>query len=325
MAHYKIDEKSNIPLVGCLAFGIIDRGTNLIQIRPTSLCNQKCPFCSTNANNLKVHPHTYEIEKGYLIKWIKKVIKEKESDEIETNIDSVGEITTHPKFIELIKEVKKIKEVKRISLQTNGLTLTKEKLNKIKGHIDRVNLSFHTLDKEQAKYLAGTDNYNIEKIKETAEYAIKQGIEVFLTPVWLPKINDNQIEKIIEYSNKIGAKIGIQNYEQFKYGRKIKGSKAITFWKFFDKLKRLEKETKTKLILGKEDFKIKKTKRVPTTMETNEIIHAEIKIPGWVNNQMIAVANDRCITINNCKDEIGTFVKLKITDNKNNIYLAKKF
>ena len=131
MTHHKIDEKSGIPLLGCIAFGIIDRGTNLIQIRPTSVCNQKCPFCSTNANNTKVHPHTYEVEKDYLLKWVKVVIKEKECNEIEANIDSVGEITCHPKIIEIIREVKKIKEVKYVSLQTNGLTLTKEKVDKL--------------------------------------------------------------------------------------------------------------------------------------------------------------------------------------------------
>jgi len=116
MTHNVINEKSQIPLIGCIAFGIIDRGTNLIQIRPTSVCNQKCPFCSTNANNPKIHPNTYEIEKNYLIKWIKKVIKEKESDKIEAIIDSVGEVLCHPKIIDIIKEIKKIKEVKFISL-----------------------------------------------------------------------------------------------------------------------------------------------------------------------------------------------------------------
>ncbi len=324
MTHYKINEKSQIPLVGCIAFGVIDRGTNLIQIRPTSVCNQKCPFCSTNANNPKIHPHTYEVEKDYLIKRVKKVIKEKESNEIEANIDSVGEITCHPKIIEITNEIKKIPEVKFISLQTNGLTLTKEKIDRIKNSINRINLSIHTLDKKQAKTLAGNNNYNIEKIKEIAEYAIKNKIEVLLTPVWMPKINDEEIPKIIDFAKEIGAKLGIQKYEVYKYSRKIKHSKPETYWKFYKKLKDLEKEKSIKLILRKEDLNIKKTKRIPTTMDINQIVNAEIKLSGWLPNQMIAVSEDRCITVNNCQDKIGAFVKLKITDNKNNIYLAKK-
>ncbi len=322
MTHYKIDEKSDIPLVGAIQFGIIDRGTNLIQIRPTSVCNQRCPFCSTNANNPKIHPNTYEVEKDYLIKWVKKVIEEKECKEIESNIDSVGEITCYPKITEIINEIKKIPEVKFLSLQTNGLIFTKEKIDKIKNSVDRINLSIHTLNKNQAKVLAGTEAYDIEKIKEVAKYAIKNKIEVFLTPVWMPKINDEEIPKIIDFAKEIGAKLGIQKYEVYKYSRKIKGSKAETYWKFYKKLKDLEKEKNMKLILKKEDMKIKKTKRIPTTMEPGEKLNAEIKLPGWFPNQMIAVANDRCITINNCNSKIGTFVNIKITDNKNNIYIA---
>jgi uncharacterized protein len=324
MTHQKINEESQIPLVGAIAFGIIDRGTNLIQIRPTSVCNQKCPFCSTNANNSKIHPNTYEIEKNYLIKWVKKVIKEKESKEIEANIDSVGEITCHPKIIEIINEINKIKEVTYISLQTNGLTLTKEKVNKLKDSVNRINLSIHTLNKKQAKELAGTDTYDIEKIKEIAKHIIKSKIELYLTPVWIPKINDEEILKLTDFAKEIGAKLGLQKYEVYKYSRKIKGAKAETYWKFYDKLKKLEKEKKIKLIIKREDMNIKKVKRIQTTMEIDEKINIEIKLPGWLPNQMIGIANDRCITVNNCNEKIGTSIQVKITDNKNNIYLAKK-
>jgi uncharacterized Fe-S cluster-containing radical SAM superfamily enzyme len=41
-----------IPLVGHIAFGVIDRGTNIIQVRPTSLCNLNCIFCSVDAGPL---------------------------------------------------------------------------------------------------------------------------------------------------------------------------------------------------------------------------------------------------------------------------------
>ena len=44
-----ITKESKIPLIGCIAFGIIDRGTNLLQVRCTSLCNMNCAFCSTDA------------------------------------------------------------------------------------------------------------------------------------------------------------------------------------------------------------------------------------------------------------------------------------
>ena len=324
MTHYIIKEESNIPLVGSIAFGIIDRGTNLLQIRPTSICNQKCPFCSTNANNPDVHPNTYEVEKNYLIKELKKVIKEKECNEIEANIDSVGEITTHKDIDKIINEIKQIKEVTFLSLQTNGLNLTKKLIDKIKDSTDRINLSIHTLDKKQAKELAGIEHYDIDKIKEIAEYISKTNIELLLAPVWIPNINDEEILKLIDFAKEINAKIGIQNYEIYKYSRKIKKGKPQTYWKFYDKLKKIEKEKNIKLILTKDDFKIIKTKRIPTTMNKEETINAKVKLKGWLKNQVIAVAKDRCITIINSNDEINKNIKIKIIENKNNIYLAKK-
>ena len=67
----KIDQSSGIPLLGVLPFGIIDRGTNLLQIRPTSICNLKCPFCSTSANDLNIHPNNYIVNSDYLVSWVK--------------------------------------------------------------------------------------------------------------------------------------------------------------------------------------------------------------------------------------------------------------
>ena len=36
---YYISKESSIPLIGHSAFGIIDRGTNLLQVRPITGCN----------------------------------------------------------------------------------------------------------------------------------------------------------------------------------------------------------------------------------------------------------------------------------------------
>ncbi|MEM2002843.1 MAG: hypothetical protein QXT77_09385 [Candidatus Methanomethylicaceae archaeon] len=40
---------NDLPLVGTVYFGIIDRGTNVLQIRPTTYCPLSCIFCSTDA------------------------------------------------------------------------------------------------------------------------------------------------------------------------------------------------------------------------------------------------------------------------------------
>ena len=130
--------------------------------------------------------------------------------------------------------------------------------------------------------------------------------------------------KLVDFAKDIGAKLGLQKYEVYKYSRKIKGAKAETYWKFYDKLRKLEKEKDIKLIIRKEDMNIKKTKRIHTTLHPGDKVNTTIKIPGWLPNQVIAISNDRCITINNCKEKIGETIQIKITDNKNNIYIGKK-
>ena len=97
----KINEASGIPLLGCIAFGIIDRGTNILQVRCTSICNANCQFCSTDGGpNSRFHKTNYIVDVNYLIKELKKVAKVK-GDNLIIFLDSVGEPTTNPDFIKL--------------------------------------------------------------------------------------------------------------------------------------------------------------------------------------------------------------------------------
>jgi len=101
----KITKESGIPLLGLIHIGVIDRGSSLLQVRASTYCNMKCTFCSTAANSFEIHPYNYEVELNYLVDWIKEVIKLKDNQVNQINIDSVGEPTAYPKIIELIKEI----------------------------------------------------------------------------------------------------------------------------------------------------------------------------------------------------------------------------
>ena len=41
--------KSTEPILGLLHIGVIDRGTNVLQVRPTTICPLNCIFCSVDA------------------------------------------------------------------------------------------------------------------------------------------------------------------------------------------------------------------------------------------------------------------------------------
>src|SRR3989344_4029733 len=99
----KINRESGIPLIGAIQFGVIDRGTNLLQIRPTTLCNLRCTFCSTRAGE---HDNDFEVDVNYLLEWVKEIVKIKGNNLI-AFVESVGETLTYSKIIELINGIKK--------------------------------------------------------------------------------------------------------------------------------------------------------------------------------------------------------------------------
>jgi uncharacterized Fe-S cluster-containing radical SAM superfamily enzyme len=323
MKIFRITRDSGIPLIGCIVFGIIDRGTNLVQVRPTSVCNLKCPFCSTNANNEDMHPYNYEVELSYLVDWVKDVVKFKGGG-VELNFDSVGEVTAYKDFVKLVDECSKIEGVSYISMQTNGFLLTEKVVDALeKAGVRRINLSINTLDSGKAKMLCGVAAYDIEKIIGIAKYISKSKIELLVAPVWLPGITDKDIEDLIVFVKSLGARIGIQKYEVYKYGRKYKDAKNINWWKFYDRLKLLEKKHGFQLRLTAKDFNIVRKSRIPAVFKKGDKVNVVVKAPGWLAGQMVGVAGNRCVSINNCKAAIGNKVRVRIVEDKNELYVAE--
>ena len=91
MAHVRITAESGIPLVGSLYFGIIDRGTSLLQVRPSCGCNLNCPFCSVDAGPCsKTRATSYEVDLEYLLSAVEEIAPFKGAG-VECHIDSPGE------------------------------------------------------------------------------------------------------------------------------------------------------------------------------------------------------------------------------------------
>lgn len=315
-----IAKESGIPLLGHIAFGVIDRGTNTLQVRATSLCNMNCNFCSTDGGPFSRHTTNYTLDINYLTEWVKE-ISEFKGPGITIFLDSVGEPTIHPDFVKLVENIKKIRQVSEIITITNGTLLTKQMIDSLeKAGLTRINISIHSLNPENSKYLFGIKNYDIEKILETIKYISKSKIDLLITPVYLPKVNDNDIEELIKFCSENNYKMGIQKFDIYKHGRKPKGVKVQNWWKFYKQIKIWEKEFKIKLKVDTSEAE--KRHSIPLNFKIGEKIHAEIKMPGWLPNQAVAVAKNRCITINNCNKDQG-LVKAKIIENKNNIYLAE--
>jgi uncharacterized protein len=325
MKTVQITKQSNIPLIGHIAFGIIDRGSTLLQIRPTSVCNLSCIFCSTDAGPCsRTHKTAYLIDPDYLIQETNKVIEQKQC-KIHINIDSVGEPTAYPQLKKLISELKNNPKVSFISMQTNGTLLTKEKISQLeKAGLNRIHLSIHTTDPKQAKELMGNNTYNIKNIINLAKDISKTKIELTLAPVLIPKINDQEIENLIILAKELNCKICIQKYEEYKYSRKPKKAKKTNYYKFYKHLSELENKYKIKLNYKKAKMQIQRAKSLPLPIKIKERINAKVLAEGWFENQKLVAHKNRVITVNNCQSKIGDKINLRIIENKNNIYIAKK-
>ena len=310
-----IHRNSMVPLVGNVAFGLIDRDTYIIEIKPITSCNLKCIYCSVDGDKRELD---FVIEKDYLIKEFKKLVEFKNAGNTEAHIASQGEPLLYAPLTDLIKDLSDIQQVKSISIDTNGILLTKNKVDElVEAGLTRFNFSINSLEHKTAKKIAGV-GYNIKKIKDICRYIVKKA-HLIITPVLIPGINEKEIPEIIEFAKDLGADIGIQNFLNYKFGRNP--VKDMPFNEFYGKLREWQEKYKVKLIKSIGDFDIVKTKALPKPFKKGDIIEAEIICPGRLKHEKIAVAKERTISIPNCDKDKGK-VRLRITRSKHNIFIG---
>lgn len=310
-----IHSNSGIPLIGTSYFGIVDRNTNLIELRPNTACNLNCIYCSLNEGGKKAVD--YVVEKDYLVAQLQKLIEFKQDEDIEIHINPQGEPLLYAPLTELVQDVSKIEAVKRISIDTNAVLLTKQKADElINAGITMFNISIDSLNPEKSKEIAGC-NYPAEKLKEIISYIAEKG-RVIIAPLFLPGINDKDIEELIEFAKKIEIPVGIQNFLRYKHGKNpIKG---ISMSDFYEKLKVLEKKHNIKLVYSATDFGIHKTKTLPPPFEKEEVVECEYVSMGRRNDEILGVAKDRVIEITDVKKKKNCLAK--IIRKKHNIFRA---
>jgi len=321
------------PLVGHIAFGVIDRGTNLLQIRPTSLCPLSCIFCSVDAGPRSVNRRAeYVVELDHLIAWFVRVVQLKGLSEVHAYIDAAGDPLTYARIVDLVERLRGLSCVKTIAMETHGALLDEKLAERLdEAGLDRLNLSVDALDPGLAKYLSGTAWFDVSRVLKVAEYITSSlKMDLLIAPVWVPGLNDREVPRIIEWALRIGAgkrwpPLGIQKYEAHKYGRKPPGVRPMRWRDFYEALRKWEEEYGVRLILKPDDFDIKKAKPLPLAFRRFERIRATVVGPGWLRNQWLGVAGDRVVTLVGGEGEppIGWKVTATVLRTKHNIYLAR--
>ena len=327
----RIGRDSGIPLIGTVAFGLIDRGTNLIQVRPTSTCAFSCIFCSTDAGpKSRNRQSEYIVDVDYLMEWFLAVVEEKDVDDVVAHIDTVGDPFTHPHIVELVERLREVPEVKIISSQTHGPLLTPELIRRLeRSGMDRINLSIDSLNEEKARYLSGSPWMKLDRILEAAKLIAESSMDLLIAPVWVPGINDEDIPQLIEFALKIGAgkrwpALGIQKYEAYKGGRRPKGIKPMSWSEFYRRLAGWEEEFGIKLILRPDDFGIRKVKPLRKPMRKGEILTVKTVAPGWRRGEALATARGRVITVLDAPPvPLGSSLRVRIIRDRDNIFYAR--
>ncbi len=326
----------DLPLVGHIAFGVIDRGTNVLQVRPTTICVLNCIFCSVDAGPRSKHRAAeFVVDEKHLVRWVKRVAEEKGFEVVEALIDGVGDPLTYPRIVELVRDLKSV--VPRVALETHGASLTERLVRELeRAGLDRINLSIDTLNPDKARYLQGVEWFDVSRVVKVAEFvAMETSIDLHITPVWIPGINDEDIEEIIEWGMRIGAgkrfpPFGIQKYEVHRYGRKVCGVREPSwseFWRFLD---RLERKYGVELDYRKlmDKFGFRKCKRISKRFSVGDEVDVRVVSIGWLKGEVIAVDSEwsTVITVVGVDPERALrkrFVRVRIVRDRDCIYLAK--
>lgn len=324
---FYIHANSGIPLIGTPYFGIIDRDTNVLEIRPNTGCNFNCIYCSVDEGFISKRITDYFVESSYLVSELKKIVALKGCT-IDIHIGSQGEPTLYPDMVELIKAIRAdIPKIRHIAMVTNGSLLTKEYINQLaEAGLTRINLSLNTLDFKVARQLAGVQ-FDAKRVMELARY-IPTKMDLIIAPLWVPGYNDDFLE-LVRFAKSIGAgrigpAIGIQNFLPYKRGRNP--VKPASEAEFKQKMREIEQKEGIKLIYDIAKPAKSSCKNLPKPMKKGELIKAELKMPGRFRDEVLGVAKERCISIIGYPSEQfkeGSIVKAKVIRTKHNIYAAK--
>jgi uncharacterized Fe-S cluster-containing radical SAM superfamily enzyme len=320
------------PLVGSVAFGLIDRGTNVIQVRPSSSCPLSCVFCSTDAGPCSRRRRAeYTVGLDHIMEWFRAMASIK-GNGIEAHIDTVGDPFTYPKLADLVQGLADTEGVSTISLQTHGVLMDETNVSELAdAGLDRINLSIDSTDPEQARTLSGMPGYDLLKVIRVAKYVCSEtATDLLVAPVWVHPLNDGELGKLVRLAKDIGAgrrwpMMGIQKCEFHPHGRRTKGMKQVSWYEFYRRMKEVGDAEGANLVLKPSDFGIKPANTLAVPYRQGEKVRVRVIGPGWLRGESLAVTRDgqRAVTVVGGEFDQGADVRVRLLRTKDNILIGR--
>ncbi|MDO8481038.1 MAG: hypothetical protein Q7S65_04435, partial [Nanoarchaeota archaeon] len=153
-----------------------------------------------------------------------------------------------------------------------------------------------------------------EKVLETLAYA-KGRVKILLAPVYLPGLNEQDVEDIVKYAKEQDYELFIQNFLENKRGRNP--VKEMPFDTFSIFLKGLEAKYGVELL---KRGKVGTSKEYPKPFVEGDTIEVEVFSEGRYKGEWYGVAKGRVIQIKG--DYSKGRHKVKITRDAHNIFYA---
>ncbi len=320
------------PLVGSVAFGLIDRGTNVVQVRPSSSCPLSCIFCSTDAGPCSHRRRSeYIVGLDHLLEWFKAMVAMK-GNGVEAHIDTVGDPFTYPRLADLVQGLADTDGVTTISLQTHGALMDEENATELAdAGLDRINLSIDSTDPEQARLLAGTPSYDLLKVVRTARHICSETrMDLLVAPVWVHPINDGELGKLVRLAKEVGAgkrwpMLGIQKCEFHPHGRRTREMRQVSWYDFYRRMREVGLEEGANLVLRRSDFGIRPANALPVPYRQGEKVGVRVIGPGWLRGETLAATRDRkrLVTLVGAELDQGIDLRVRLLRTKDNILVGR--
>ncbi len=343
-----VDEDLELPLIGLNFLGILDKGSEILEIKPITNCNADCSFCSVNEGPSSDKEIDFVVDVDYLINETRSLLAFKGAKNMQLWINPHGEPTLYSELGHYCERMLADEHVSKIHIITNGMLLRKPLVDTLyeiaqaSGKRIELSVSMSALStgaEEKSRVnkeglplsqLMMGKSYNLSLVLKNLEYAVDK-LPMMITPVLVQGMNDNEMKGLIEFSKALSSQssleenkevgIMIQKFCKNKHGRNP--VKEGDWDSFFTTLNGLEKDLNVKLTgeLGK----IQETKQHAIPVEKKKMIKVRVVSPGRYHKNRLGILEsedgDRAVVLFNCRNDKG-IVKAKVIQNKYNMIVA---